>query len=243
MPESLRMRPFRSVGDVLRMLQRLFGSKAKARETLSTGEMLAFLQRIDPIPGAFAAYQTIINTAAAQTWDWWTFPADTILQDPGGASVIHGGFWNPGQAILPPKGTIAVRTFLTGWYFEPTSLTFRYYTSADNAKNGTTDIIRTFGAYLAARTPGVITPADTFILARRLVTTLSQIQTFGLCPEQGTATAGTMHVLIPTAIIPGQRIQFSGFTGLVNGDKVALNMRGNWRFNPRFIEASEERDG
>lgn len=241
MPPNLRLRPFRSKGDVKRMMQRLFGTAARDLEAFDPVTLGAFLAKADGFPGAFASYLPL-NVTVPLRWFWYEDPASSLINGPPGTE-LHEKFWHPGQSILPPSTGQVPERILTGWYFEASSITLRFYTTGDVAKAGLVQILRSNAAYLPERTPGTITADDAFILGQAIASGTDQIQHFDRSPTVATGTGSTVHGLYCVAMIPGQHIELNGFTGLITGDNVALNMCGRWRFSPRFIDASEERNG
>lgn len=246
MPPTLRMKPFRNKGDVKRMMQRLMGAAARDMETFDPVTIAAFLTKSDSFPGAFSIYRNLLSVVLPNTWEWWRSPASSIIQNPAGVSVAHESFWNPGQGILPPtdEAAVPIRSSLSGWYFTPDHISIRFYTTLDVAKAGLVDIIQNFGMYLSERTPATVSPFDSFILAQCINVATREVQHFSTSPVTGTgASCPSTHALFPMPLLVGQTLQLSGFNGLIIGDNIAINMTGLWRFNPRFIDDSEERNG
>lgn len=240
---SDKMRPFRNKGDVKRMMQRLFGTKSKDAEALDPTTMMAMLAKTDGFPGAFSVYETLANVGIPFTWGWWDNPADSLREEPVLTAQPH--FWNPGQDIAPKSQFfryVLKDEVLSGWYFTPDTITVRFFTSGDVAKSALIALIRNWTVYNRRGISGV--NADfASIMAQNISSANVQIQHFGKSPVTAIGTGSTVHALYCVTLIPGYAIAFDNFTGLVNGDKVAIEMCGKWRFSPRFITRSEERDG
>lgn len=244
MPDQLRLRPFRNKGGVIRMMQRLFGTASRDVEALDPITVAAFLTKADRFYGAFD--EVIVYDGSGRfNWAWYSAPANALIRNPGGAgSQTHERFWHPGQDILPPSdlagaAEVFPKGILTGWYFLPSVIMFRFFDSAEVSDEGQVGSIYSFAVFLTAS--GVSESGDnSLLLGLDTVNGASHRQVYS---EHTNSSDPNVLPLFPFPLMPGIRLLFDDITGVADTDLIRVTMTGLWIFTPRLMPATDEQNG
>lgn len=238
-----RLRPFRSIGDVKRMMRRWAGMKTASVEALDPLTVAAFIGKADRFHGAFNANLSV--PSGDFVWPWWEDAADMLLRTKVAAGVeVEKKFWNPGQAILPPTtGTADVIPLrhLTGWYFLPETIVFQFFDgSTATRKAGHIKTVWSYAAFIT-KAPAVVDARNLLLLGKFVANGTQEIQPYSVFPCSESADEATQP-LYPFPLIAGNSLLFDDVTGLSEGDGVTVSMTGLWIFDPRYITPEDEPD-
>lgn len=238
-----RLRPFRSIADVKRMMRRWFGMKTASAESLDPLTVAAFIGKADRFHGAFNLDVGI--PVGDIEWPWWLNAADMLLVTPSAANrEVQKTFWSPGQSILPPSGASGVipSRHLTGWYFLPETIVLQFFDGVTTTrKAGHVKTIWSYAAHIA-KVPGTVQdPRNLLLLGKFVANGTQEIQPYSVHPCSESADEASQP-LYPFPLIAGNTITFSDISGVAEGDRMTVSMTGLWIFDPRYMTPEDEPD-
>ncbi len=222
------MKSFDSPGDVGRAFEFL---RKKSWKTASPMDRAIFISMLQDIPAAYGITRVLIAgniIADILDWFWFNNALDLGKVSPGDAesrSRYHNG------GIKLPE-----RDKFNGWFFVPHYISLEFFTTLNVRKSAAVTYVVTLlrsdnqdllGA--PGRTIGISNGVD------------KERSHFLVDHQTETLNDDRIGTLFRTILLPHSNssvgpLSFSGFSNLVEGDKMRITMEGRWFFSPRFIE-------